>query len=68
MLQKKTATKNKFIKPVKKLQRILNGDNLSKYNSVKNELGVIYDHIIGIRIRSKCNRYEHSEKSNKKTC
>ena len=29
--------------------------NLSKYNSVKNELDEIYDHIAeGTRIRSKC--------------
>ena len=39
-------------------------DNLSKYNSIKNELDVIYDHITeGMRIRSKCNWYEHGEKS-----
>ena len=31
-------------------------DNLSEYNSIKNELDVIYDHITqGIQIRSKCN-------------
>ena len=41
-------------------------DNLSKYDSVKNELDEIYDHIAeGIRIRSKCDRYEHGEKSTK---
>ena len=39
-------------------------DNLSKYNSVKNELDEIYDHIAeGTRIRSKCDWYEHGEKS-----
>ena len=39
-------------------------DNLSKYNNIKNELDAIHDHITeGIRIRSKCNWYEHSEKS-----
>ena len=39
-------------------------DNLSKYNNIKNELDAIFDHITdGIRIRSKCNRYEHNEKS-----
>ena len=38
-------------------------DNLSKYDSVKNELDEIYDHIAeGIRIRSKCDCYEHGEK------
>ena len=41
-------------------------DNLSKYNTIKNELDAIYDHITeGIRIRSKCEWYEHSEKSTK---
>ena len=41
-------------------------DNISKYNAIKNELDAIYDHITeGIRIRSKCNWYEHSEKSAK---
>ena len=39
-------------------------DNLSKYNNIKNELDTIYDQITeGICIRSKCNCYEHSEKS-----
>ena len=39
-------------------------DNLSKYKSAKNELDEIYDHIVeGIRIRSKCDCYEHGEKS-----
>ena len=41
-------------------------DNLSKYDSVKNELDEIYDHIAeGIRIRSKCDWYEHGKKSTK---
>ena len=41
-------------------------NNLSKYDSVKNELDEIYDHIAeGIRIRSKCDWYEQSEKSTK---
>ena len=41
-------------------------DNLSKYNAIKNELEVIYDHITkGIHIRSKCEWYEHSKKSTK---
>ena len=39
-------------------------DNWSKYDSVKNELDGIYDHIAkGIRIRSKCDWYEHGKKS-----
>ena len=42
------------------------GDNLSKYYAIKNELDSIYDHITeSIRIRSKCDWYEHSEKSTK---
>ena len=33
-----------------------------KHNNIKNELDTIYDHIVeGIRIRSKCNWYEHSK-------
>ena len=41
-------------------------DNQSKYSAIKNELGTIYDHITeGIRIKSKCDWYEHSEKSTK---
>ena len=41
-------------------------DNLSKYNTIKNELNAIYDHITeGIRIRSRWEWYEHSEKSTK---
>ena len=39
-------------------------DNLSKYNSVKNELDGIYDHIAEVTlIRSKCDWYEHGIKS-----
>ena len=38
-------------------------DNQSKYNAIKNELDSIYGHITGvIRIRSKCEWYEHSQK------
>ena len=41
-------------------------DNVNKYNAIKNELDVIYDHITeGIRIRSKSDWYEHREKSTK---
>ena len=44
----------------------MDDDNLSKYDSVKNELDEMYDHIAeGIRIRSKCNWYENGEKSRK---
>ena len=39
-------------------------NNLGKYNSIKNVLNAIHDHIAeGIRIRSKCNWYEHTKKS-----
>ena len=48
------------------LKRLDEGDNLSKYNSIKNELDAIYQHITEvIGVRSKCNWYEHSEKSTK---
>ena len=41
-------------------------DNLDKYNSVKNELDVIYNHIReDIGITSNYNWYEHDEKSTK---
>ena len=42
----------------------LDEDNLSKYNSVKNELDEIYGHMSeGTQLRSKCDWYEHDEKS-----
>ena len=50
---------------LKKLEISLgDANNLGQYNSIKNELEAIYDHIAeGIRIRSKCDWYEHGEKS-----
>ena len=49
---------------LKKLEGKLDEDNLSKYDSFKNELDEIYDHIAeSIRIRSNCDWYEHGEKS-----
>ena len=49
---------------LKKLEGKLDEENLSKYNSVKNELDKIYDHIAECaRIRNKCDWYEHGEKS-----
>ena len=50
---------------LKKLKISLDdANNLGKYNSIKNELDTIYDHIAeGIRIRSKCDWYEHGKKS-----
>ena len=52
---------------LEKLEKCLDkDDNLSKYNAIENELDAIYDHITrGVRIRSKCEWYEHSEKSTK---
>ena len=39
-------------------------DNLNKYNAIMDDLDAIYDHITeDICIRSKCDCYEHSEKS-----
>ena len=50
---------------LKKLEISLDdANNLGKHNSIKNELEAIYNHIAeGIRIRNKCNWYEHGEKS-----
>ena len=47
----------------KKLERNLDEDNLTKHNSVRNKLDVIYDHITeGRQIRDKCDWYENDEK------
>ena len=41
-------------------------NNLSKYNSVRNELDEIYNHTTeGTHIRSKCDWYKHGKKSTK---
>ena len=57
------ATKNKFRKPVKKLERNLDEDSLSKYRSVENTLDVIYYYFTeDIRIRRKCEWYDHDKK------
>ena len=64
-LCKGKKTKNtKFEKWIKKLEISLDhATNLGKYNSIKNELDAIYNHIAeGIHIRSKCDWYEHGEK------
>ena len=52
---------------LKKLENDLeSSDNLRKYESLKNDLELIYDHIAeGVRIRSKCDWYEQGEKSTK---
>ena len=56
------ATKNKFREPAKNTQKSLDeDDNSNKYNGIKNELDVIYNHITeGIFTRSRCNWYEQS--------
>ena len=49
---------------LKKLEISLDdANNFGKYNSIKNELDAIYDHIAErIRIRTKCDWYEYGEK------
>ena len=61
--ENKTLLENKL----KELEGNLNTeDNLQSYNICKNELESIYDHIAeGIRVRSKCDWYEHGEKLTK---
>ena len=61
--QKILNLKNELKKP----EIILSDANsLGQYNSIKNELEAIYDHISeGIRIRSKCDWYEYGKKSTK---
>ena len=61
--ENKTLLENK----VKELEGNLNTeDNIQSYNIYKKELDSIYDHIAeGIRIRSKCDWYEHGEKFTK---
>ena len=52
---------------LKILEKILDeNDNLTKYNVIKNDLVTIYDYITEIiRIRSKCDLYEHTKNSTK---
>ena len=59
--KEKQQQRTKLENQLKKLERNVNvDDNLSKYSSAKNALELIYDHIPeGIRIRSKCDWYEH---------
>ena len=65
-LEKERKLKSfKLESELKKLEICLDdANNLGKYKSIKNELDAIYDHIAeGIRIRRKCDWYEHGEKS-----
>ena len=51
---------------IKKLEKDLDQGKLSKYNSVMNELNLIYDPITeGLQIGSKWNWHRHGEKSTK---
>ena len=52
---------------LKKLEKNLeNSDNLRKYERLKNDLELIYDHVAeGVRLRSKCDWCEQGEKSAK---
>ena len=52
---------------LKKLENNLeSSENLRKYESLKNDLELNYDHIAeGVRLRSKCDWYEQGEKSTK---
>ena len=52
---------------LKKLENNLeNSDNLRKYERLKNDLELIYDHLAeGVRLRSKCDWYGQGEKSTK---
>ena len=61
--ENKTLLENKL----KELEGNLNTeDNIQSYNIYKKEFNSIYDHIAEvIRIRSKCDWYEHGEKSTK---
>ena len=61
--ENKSLLENKLIE----LEGNLNTeDNIQSYNIYKKELHSIYDHIAeGIRTESKCDWYEHSEKSTK---
>ena len=65
----KTAAKirklEQFITKTKNLENDLSSEeNRKLYNHYKNELETIYDHIAdGIKIKRKCEWYEHGEKS-----
>ena len=71
-IQKFTTDYSKKAAKVRKKHKINFENNLTSeenrklYTHYKNELETIYDHIPdGIRIRSKCEWYEHGEKSTK---
>ena len=60
-LQRDLETKIKNLE-----QNITNEDKFNKYKTAKDELENFYDNIAtGVKIRSKCNWYQYSEKSTK---
>ena len=62
--KEKRQLKTNLENQLKKLEGKLDEDNLSKYDSIKNELDKIYNHIAeGTQIRSKCDWYGHGKKS-----
>ena len=66
--KKKEEKKQKYLESeLKKLENDLdNSYSLRKYDSLKNNLDIIYDRIPeGVRIRSKCDSYEQGKKSKK---
>ena len=66
--QKKEKKQQAYLESeLKKLENNLeSSNNLRKYESFKNNLELIYDHIAeGVRLRSKCDWYEQGEKSTK---
>ena len=67
LIAKKRQQRTNSENQLKTLKKSLDEyDKLSSYNRIKNELDAIYDHITeGIRIRSKCDWYKHSEKLTK---
>ena len=69
---KKLAQKSRKLKrdletKIKKLeQNIINEDKFNEYKTAKNELENFYDNIAtGVKIQSKCDWYQYSEKSTK---
>ena len=65
-IEKSKEKKNKLAEFEAKFSTQSNLDILEKYNKYKSELDALYDYITaGVILRSKCNWYEHGEKSSK---
>ena len=61
-----TLLENKLTKFEVKISTQSNDDILEEYNKCKSELDGLYDYITaGAILRSKCNWYEHGEKSSR---